>query len=131
MNIRIKTTNVVLSPALSEYVNKCLDRVGNIVGEKTNVQYDVELARTTNHHQKGDVFMAEVHIVGGVIDAYASVERSDLNQAINDVRDEIIRELRSGKSKRMSYVRRGGARMKAMIKGIWPWGESGWYKRNK
>ena len=131
MNIRVKTTNVTLSQALSDYVNKCLSRVSKIVSSDSTVQCDVELARTSKHHQKGDVFMAEIHIVGEGIDAYASVERKDLNLAIGDMRDEIVRKLKAGKSKHLSYVRRGGAKVKAMIKGIWPWGEGGWYRRRK
>lgn len=120
MNIRVKTTNVALSPSLSDFVNKCLDKVSGMIKDDSTAQCDVELARTTQHHQKGDIFKAEMHITGEGIDAYASVERQDLNTAISDVRDEIMRKIRSGKSKHMSYVRRGGARMKAMIKGLWP-----------
>lgn len=131
MNIRIKATNITLSPVLSEYVNKGLSKVSKIVDDDPTVQCDVELGRTSQHHQKGDVFKAEIHVTGDGLDAYASVEREDLNLAINDVRDEIIRKIRSGKGKHLSYVRRSGARVKAMIKGIWPWGEGGWYNKSK
>lgn len=120
MNIRIKATNVMLSPSLSDYVNKCLGKVSGMIGDDTTAQCDVELARTTQHHQKGDIFKAEMHVVGANIDAYASAERQDLNMAINDVRDEIVRKIRSSRNKHMSYVRRGGARVKAMVKGLWP-----------
>ena len=131
MNIRVKATSITLSPSLSEFVNKCLGKVSGMISDDSTAQCDVELARTTQHHQKGDVFKAEIHIVGEGIDAYASVEREDLNTAINDARDEIIRKIRSNKGKRMSYIRRSGAMVKAMVKGVWPWGESGWYRRGK
>lgn len=131
MNIRVKATNVTMSPALSDYVNKTLDKVTKIVGGDPAILCDIELARTTEHHQKGDIFRSEIHIVGSGIDEYAAADREDLNIAIMDARDEIIRKLRSGKGKRISYVRRSGAKVKAMIKGILPWGESGWYRRDK
>jgi len=131
MDIRIKTTDIVMSPALSDYANKCLDKVSKTVGDDPTIQCDLELARTTKHHLKGDVYCAEIHIVGEGIDAYASVDREDLNLAINDVRDEIVHKLRSDKGKRISYVRRGGAKVKAMIKGLWPWGACGWYRGRK
>jgi len=131
MNIRVKATNVTLSESLSDYVEKCLSKVAKAVGGDPTIQCDIELARTTAHHQKGDIFKAEIHLVGNGLDAYASVEREDLNLAVSDVRDEIINELRIGKSKRASYLRRSGARVKAMMKGVLPWGESGWYRRAK
>jgi hypothetical protein len=31
--------------------------------------------------------------------------------------------LHASKGKRISFVRRGGAQVKAMMKGMWPWGK--------
>jgi len=129
MNIRIKATNLTLTPAVTDYINKRLDRLAKFVREDPSMIIDVEVGRTTNHHHKGDIFRAEIHVVGEGVDAYASAEHQDLNMAVNDAKDEIMRKLHSGKGKRISYVRRSGARVKAMVKGIWPWGEEGWYKR--
>ncbi len=131
MNIRVKATNVTLNPALSDYINKSLGKVAKILENDPTAQCDIEVARTTQHHQKGDIFKAEVHIVGEGVDAYATAEREDLNTAITEARDEIISKIRSSKGKRISYVRRSGARVKAMVKGLMPWGESGWYRRKK
>lgn len=124
MNINLKATNISLSPAISEYVDKRLKKVSKIVGPDPSVQCDIELARTTDHHQKGEIFRAEIHIVGASKDIYASSEKEDLYAAIDDVRDEVLRELKTKKEKQISLIRRGGARMKAMIKGLWPWGKT-------
>lgn len=131
MNIRIKTTNVALTDSLREYVNRSLDKITRIVGGDPAIQCDIELARTTEHHQKGPIFHVDLHIVGSGHDQYAAAENEDLNLSITEVRDEIMRKLKSGKGKRISYIRRSGARVKAMVRGIWPWGESGWYGRRK
>lgn len=121
MNINIKTTGVTLSPAISDYVAKRLKKVAKIAGRDPSVVCDIELGRTTEHHQKGNIFRAEIHIVGAGKNAYASAEEDDLYSAIDKVRDEILRELKSGKGKRISLIRRSGARVKNMIKGLWPW----------
>ena len=68
---------------------------------------------------------------GPGLDAYASAEHEDLYSAIDEVRDDIVRDLRSKKGKRLSYIRRSGARVKDMVKGLLPWGEEGWYKRRR
>lgn len=120
MNIRIKATNITLSPAITEYVNKSLVKVTRLIGEDPALVCDVEVGRTSHHHHKGDVFMAEMHITGNGHDAYATASHEDLYTAVNDVRDEILKKLRAGKGKKISYIRRSGAKVKAMVKGLWP-----------
>jgi len=121
MNINIKTTAFAMTDAISDYVAKRLEKVTKLIGEDPSVQCDVELARTTSHHNKGDIFKAEIHIVGAGKNLYASSEKEDLYSAIDDVQNEIIRELTTDKEKKLSMVRKGGARMKSMMKGLWPW----------
>jgi ribosomal subunit interface protein len=121
MKLNIKTTNVTLTPQISEYVTKRLEKIETIVRDDPSVLCDVELARTTEHHQKGDIFKAEIHLVGAGRNCYSSSEKVDLFTAVDDVRDEILRELKAGKGKRISLVRRSGARVKNMIRGMWPW----------
>jgi ribosomal subunit interface protein len=122
MKINIKTTSISSSQAMLDYVDKRLAKIGKIIGEDPTVICDVELAKTTGH-AKGDIFRAEVHIVGAGKNLYASSEKTDLYAAIDDVRDEILRELKTTKDKEVSMIRRGGARVKAMVKGIMSWGK--------
>lgn len=129
MNIRTKATNITLSPAINEYLDKHTRKVAKLVGGNPAIQCDIELGRASDHHNKGDIFRAEIHIVGAGLDAYASAEREDLYSAIDTVRDEILHELKNRKDKRQSVMRRSGARVKAIVKGLMPWGEDGWYKR--
>jgi ribosomal subunit interface protein len=125
MNTKIKTTGITLTPSISEYTDKRLLKVSKIVGGDPSVICDVELAKTTAHHKNGEIFRAEVHIVGKGKDVYASAEDEDLYAAIDAVRDEVVRELRAGHGKRLAFIRKGGAQMKAMMKGLWPWGTKG------
>jgi ribosomal subunit interface protein len=120
MNTRIKATNVSITPAISEYADKRLEKISKLLANDPSAICDVELARTSEHHNKGDVFKVDIHVVAKGIDAYASVEHEDLYTAITDSRDEILAELRGNKGKRVSLIRRSGARVKAMVKGIWP-----------
>jgi putative sigma-54 modulation protein len=125
MNINIKGSNISLTPAISDYVDKRLKKISKLLGNDSALQCDVELARTTAHHQKGEIFRAEVHIVGSGKDIYAASEQEDMYAAIDLVRDDVLREVKAKKAKQISLVRRGGARMKAMVKGLWPWGKKG------
>lgn len=118
MNINIKTTNITLTEAISDYTSKRLDAVMNFLKDDPTVRCDIELGRTSHHHNKGDIFRAEVHIVGKDKDLYASAEETDLYKAIDVVRDEVLREVRTTKEKKLSVLRRGGAKLKEIIKGF-------------
>ena len=124
MNTNIKGSGISLTPSITEYVDKRLKKVAKILGNDSALQCDVELARTTSHHNKGEIFKAEIHIVGSAKDVYASSEQEDLYSAIDIVTDDVLREVKSKKAKQISFVRRGGARMKSMMKGMWPWGRN-------
>ncbi|MCL5782064.1 MAG: ribosome-associated translation inhibitor RaiA [Patescibacteria group bacterium] len=119
MNINIKTTNITMTQAIADYTNKRLAKIDKLLYSDPAAQCDVELAKTTSHHNKGDIFKAEIHIVGANKNIYATVEREDLYASIDSVRDDVLRELKSGKEKSISFIRRGGARIKSMVKGLW------------
>ena len=121
MNTNIKTTNVTLSPHISNYVEKRIKKVSKFLKFDDSVQCDMELARTTSHHNKGDVFRAEIHLVGANKNIYASSEKDDLYSAIDEVQNEVMRELSNKKEKRLSLIRRGGSQIKSIVKGLWPW----------
>ena len=121
MNINIKTTSIELTPAISDYTNKRLAKIETLLETDSSAICDIELAKTTGHHNKGDIFRAEIHIVGAGKNLYASSEQDDLYTAIDLVRDQIVSELTSEKSKRLTLIRRGGAKVKNIIKGFWPW----------
>lgn len=120
MNIKIKTTTITLTPAISEYVEKRMKITEKFLQDDTTAQCDIELAKTSNHHKHGDIFKAEVHIVAKDKNIYASVEKEDLYSAVDAVKDEVLREIKNSKEKRQSFIRRGGARVKNIIKGFWP-----------
>lgn len=125
MNTNIKTTTIALTPAISDYINKRLAKIAHFLDGDSTAQCDIELAKTSGHHQKGNIFKAEIHIVGAGKNFYASSTQPDLYAAIDIVQSEIIQELKSGKAKKISLVRRSGARVKNMVKGLWPWGKGG------
>ena len=118
MNINIKTSGITLTDAISEYVSKRLDSIQKLIKDEA-AQCDVELGKTTSHHRNGDIFRAEIHIVGKDTNIYVTSEKEDLYAAIDAVRDEAARELTSSKDRKQSLIRRGGAKLKNSIKGLW------------
>jgi ribosomal subunit interface protein len=120
MNIQIKTTGgLVTTPAITDYVNKRISHIEKFLHSDPSAVAHVELSKMTNHHKHGDIFSAKVRVVVKGKEFFASAERADLYVAVDGVRDEITRELTHLKEKRLAMLRRGGAKVKNMIKGIW------------
>ena len=119
MKINIKATNIELTPAISNYVEKKVSVIEKYIGQADAVA-QVEVGKSTQHHKSGDVFRAEVHVAGAGLDLYAVSEQSDLYAAIDVVKDEIVAKTMHTKGKREAMARRGARAIKNMLKGLNP-----------
>lgn len=120
MRLNIKATNIALTPAISAYVEKKLSAVEKYLGESVDVVARVEVGKTTQHHKSGEIFRAEVHLMGGGVDQYAVAEQADLYAAIDALKDEIVGNLTHEKGKRFALARRGARAVKEMMRGLNP-----------
>jgi len=115
MNINIKNTNLELTPAIADYLNKRLEDVSRLVDVvDSGAHCQVEIGKTTNHHKTGDIFRAELNIrlKGEVV--YVVEDSADLYASIDTVKDEAIKKIKRFKSKRQTLYRKG----KSVIKNI-------------
>lgn len=116
MKVNIKTTNIELDEALVVWVNDRIGELDNILGifgpddisagEKEKVEAFVEIGKISKHHLKGDVFRAEVQIILPKKSLRAVVRNSDLRTAINIAKEEIQREIKKYKGKRLVRARK-------------------------
>lgn len=125
MKINIKATGIELTQAISNYVYKKVSTVEKYLPaqaglDKNNADIvaQVEVGKSTRHHKAGNIFRAEVHIIGANLDLYAVSEMEDLYVAIDVVKDEIVHNVLQLKGKRETLARRSAGAMKNMIKGI-------------
>ncbi len=100
MQINIKGTGLDLTPAIEEYIERKFGSLGKFLKRfetQGEVRMEVEVARTTRHHRKGDVFYAEVnlHLPRKVIRAEHS--DSDIRTAIDIIKDKLKLEIRKHK----------------------------------
>lgn len=117
MRINIKATGIELTEAISQYAEKKVASIEKYLNAADPVAH-VEVGKATEHHKNGDVFRAEIHIIGAGLDLYAVSKQADLYAAIDLVKDEIISKLTHEKGKRETLTRRAAARMKNMMKGL-------------
>tara|TARA_Y100001935_G_C17206634_1_gene457908 strand:+ start:512 stop:880 length:369 start_codon:yes stop_codon:yes gene_type:complete len=120
MKINIKATNMDLTDAIREYVEKKLSQVDEklISKDNTSAMCDVEVGKTTNHHKKGDIFRAEFNLHVDGIYIRAESKQQNLYAAIDTAKDELFRSLRSKKNKGKDKKRKGMSHIKRLLKGL-------------
>ena len=120
MNISIKTTGIEPTDALTQYVTEKVNAAAKFLraDDAGNVAAQVEIGKTTKHHQSGNVFRAEVNVRMDGKTFRAVSEQEDLYAAIDDMKDELVREITSAKDKRQTLIRRGGAMVKKFMRGL-------------
>jgi putative sigma-54 modulation protein len=104
MKIILKATNFSLTSAISDYIEEKIGGLSKFIPdhESPAVEARVEVGRTTKHHQKGDVFRAEVNLKIPSRLLRAERETGDLYASIDAVHDEMKRQIISFKEKRIS-----------------------------
>jgi ribosomal subunit interface protein len=117
MNINIKATNMKLTDEVEEYIQKRILTVEKFI-QKEGAHINVEVGKTTNHHKQGDVFKAEIEILSDGHTFFAMAETDDVYKAIDEAKEEIVRELTSTKDRNHSLFRRGARSVKKMLKGL-------------
>lgn len=117
MKINIKSTNLVVSPDISAYLNEKLKSVVKLIDSNDETaMFDIELGRTTRHHQTGNIFRAEINLRRKGGDNRAVSEASDIFSAIDLVKDQILDELRGAKGKRLRFIRKSGRKVKEWLR---------------
>lgn len=89
MDINIKTKNITLNSALKIFIEDKIGSLEKFLNGVVPVLVEVDISKTTKHHNKGDVFRAEVQIEVPKRLLRAESIKDDLRKAIVDVKDEL------------------------------------------
>ena len=119
MRINEKGVNMQITPDIKDYLYKKLEHLEKFLNPNDeSVLCEVELGKISKHHKNGDVFRTEInlHIAGKNLRAVS--EMDELFSSIDMAKDEMVRELQTNKDKRVSLVKRSGAKIKNIIKGV-------------
>ena len=121
MRIIIKSSVIELTPSLKQYIEEKFQGLEKFLErweQEDAVEAKVEIARTTKHHYKGDVFYAEINIAFPGNHLRAEATTGDVYNSIDEVHDDIKRQLRKYRTGRMESIRKGARKIKEWIKGI-------------
>ena len=117
MKSDIRTDNLTLTPAIEQYLATRIKSIAKLIDPNDeSARGEVLLAKISDHHLHGLIFQAEInlHIAGWYGRAEAS--GSDLYMVINEMKEEIIRQLRSHKKKQKTLSNKEGRKVKDWLR---------------
>ena len=118
MKINEKGVNMQITADIKDYLYKKIAHLEKFINQNDgSVLCEVELGKISNHHKNGDVFKTEInlHIAGKNLRAVS--EMDELFASIDIAKDEMVRELQANKDKKVSLIKRSGAKIKNFVKG--------------
>jgi putative sigma-54 modulation protein len=116
MYIKIKGLHFELTDAIQDYIHKKLAGLEKFLKDGSKVE--VEVGKTTRHHQNGDIFRAEINInVKGKFHR-AESEKSDLYAAIDEAREEMLNILANDKDRSQTLWKKGAQKIKNLTRGM-------------
>ena len=110
MKIITKYTNLDATPAIDAYIDGKIGSLSKFIKAwevNNEVVVRVEIARTTKHHVKGDIFYAEANVGAPGKLLRAAHKDWDIRVAIDKVKDELQRQIKMFNARRRPQDSRG------------------------
>ena len=114
MRLTIKATNIEHTNAIDTYLTKRMAELERVLGakEKSSVAR-LEIGQTSKHHKDGkEVFFAEVTMHVKKKDFRVVAKAGNLYEAIDNMKDIIVREVLSHHEQMRSKEKKGAREMK-------------------
>jgi ribosomal subunit interface protein len=106
MKTKIKATNINLTPYLEKLVKEKMADIAKLLRGERVIIAEIEVGLTSKHHQKGDIYRAEIQIeVPGKLFRAVS-EKEDFRSALTDAKDEIEKQIIKHKDKKVDKKRK-------------------------
>jgi len=113
--IQFKATNTELIGDLQDIMEQKLHSLEKFIGDETDLKCAVEFEKVTAQNS-GKIFRVETNLyVGGKLYRAESTETT-FEEAIDEVRNELDKELRRSNKKRETMMKRGGRAIKEMMR---------------
>lgn len=119
MDIRIKTNDYEITPEVSAYLDERIATLEKfILGDADTTRCEVELGRDAGRPRHGaNIWFAEIHIISpGSTRVFARNNAESVNAAIDDVKEEVERQLRREKKLHIRVMRKTGAAVKSWMR---------------
>ncbi len=117
MNINFKASNIALTDEIRSYTEEKVAMVKKLIPgtAEENIKVDVDLSKKSQQ-QSGEIFRADITIYAGAEKTHAVGHGETILAALDASKDELSERVSRSKKRRMDLVRKGGAKIKSMIR---------------
>jgi len=114
LNTKFKFTNTESSEQLQDLIEQKLQSLNKFIGDASTL-CEIEYEKVTNQNS-GDVFRVEVNLNlnGQLYRAEATMD--SFEKAIDEVQNELDKELRRANEKKETMLKKGGRKLKEMLR---------------
>lgn len=122
MKINLVSKNMDLTDAIRDYVEKKITDLGKLLnrieetGGEVNVNFEV--SKNTKHNKGEDVFHADCTIDVDGRNYYFGIDKGDLYEAIDAVKDALYIEIDRSHEKKQTLFMRGARKAKDLLRGL-------------
>jgi len=117
MQLNIKGTNLEITPSVHEYVSKKIEDLTHFFSDHLErATVFVEIGRTTQHHNKGDVFRAEITIKVGGEPIRTEAIAGEWHAAFDLAKEEINLKVAKFKNKKDTLYKKGVRALKNLMR---------------
>jgi ribosomal subunit interface protein len=122
--MNIFTNNFEMDAGTKDYLEKRLKSIEKFVDiNDENTNLSIEIGKATDHHQKGNFFRTEINLNFGGNYYRAEAEEVSIPSSIDISVEELLMQLGKSKDKKVSMLRRSGARVKDFLRRFDPRGK--------
>ena len=113
MKFSLKATNLELTPDISSHIEEVINSLDKFINSADSVvRAWVEIGRISQHHRSGKIYRVEIQInLPGKLVRSEAKEKT-IFKAINEVKDELQRELKRYKGRKIAEQKKGARRFK-------------------
>lgn len=119
LTISLKGAHMDITPAIRTYAEEKIKMLEKFVdSDKEDIYVEIELGKTTEHHQQGNIFRAEITMKTPRANYRAEAEKEDLYAAIDVAKDDLALQIKENKKKQQTNVKKGGRMFKDLLRKI-------------
>jgi len=122
MKINLQGKNFELTPAIKDYVIKKVTNLEKLLSNMEEFGCEAvvsfEVGKNTKHHKGSDVFHSDCLIKIDGKEFYASSNKEDIYQAIDEIKESLFIDIKKNKDRKQTLYKRGASSVKKMLKGL-------------
>lgn len=116
ISLNIKGTGLDITSSIKEYVEKKVVALERFMPADSHGVLEVEVSMPSHHHKHGEIFKTDINLKFKGNSFFTESTKDDMYVTIEDAFDEIIRQVKTTKEKKVAVWRKGARMLKDFLR---------------